>query len=332
MKQRNRVVILLILAVFCFTSTADAELAITEIMSQSVHELPTNCDWWELTNTGLSSVNLTDYSWDDESQIAGVVTFGNVIIGAGESIIILDAPSNDTDAWKSDWGLGNDVNVYDHSHFSGTFPGLGGSDGVFLYDSGDVLVTSVEYPSRTAGFSNEWAMKGTFLGLSVVGENGAYQSANLYPDVASPGYAVQHGPCSSSGRMMYWTDKDSAKIQRMNLESGCVEDILTSEDGLVNPRGLAIDIAAEKMYWADSITGVIHRSNLDGSGDVQLVTGLSLPADIALDTDNGKIYFAESDLSRIRRVNIDGSGPIEDVVTGLGQPYYIELDLTNSRI
>ena len=332
MRKRNWVVILLILVDFCFTSTANADLAITEIMSQSVHELPTNCDWWELTNIGLSPVDLTGYSWDDDSHTAGIVTFGNVIIGAAESIIILDAPSNDTDEWKSVWGLGDDANVYDHSHFSGAFPGLGSSDGVFLYDTNDVLVTSVTYPSRTAGFSNEWAMNGTFLGLSAVGENGAYQSANLYPDVASPGYAVKSEPCSSSGRMMYWTDKDSAKIQRMNLESGCVEDILTSAEGLVDPRGLAIDVASEKMYWADSTTGVIHRSNLDGSGDMQLVTGLSFPADIALDTDNGRIYFAESNLSRIRRVNIDGSGLIEDVVTGLGQPYYIELDLTNSRI
>ncbi len=331
MRKMDRVVILLILAGFCFTSTANAELAITEIMSQSEH-IGVAGDWWELTNTGPSSVNLTGYSWDDDSHIAGVVTFGNVIIGAGESIIILDAPSNDTDDWKSVWGLGDNANVYDHSHFSGTFPGLGSSDGVFLYDSGDVLVTSVEYPSRTSRISNEWAMNGTFLGLSVVGENGAYESTDTNTNIASPGYAVQSAPCSSSGRMMYWTDKDSAKIQRMNLESGCIEDILTSADGLVDPRGLAIDVASEKMYWADSITGVIHRSNLDGSGDVQLVTGLSFPADIALDTDNGKIYFAESDLSRIRRVNIDGSGPIEDVVTGLGQPYYIELDLTNSRI
>ncbi|MBC8217537.1 MAG: hypothetical protein H8E73_03655, partial [Planctomycetes bacterium] len=217
-------------------------------------------------------------------------------------------------------------------YFSGGFSGLGSSDGVFLYDTDDVPVTSATYPSRTAGFSNEWAENGTSLGLSVVGENGAYASVNASPDVASPGHTVRSQPCSSSGRMIYWTDKDTAKIQRMNLDSRCVEDILTSADGLLNPRGLAIDLPAEKMYWADSTTGVIHRSALDGSGDVQLVTGLSVPADIALDTGSGKIYFAETGSSRIRRVNLDGSGPIEDVVTGLGQPYYIELDLTNSRI
>jgi hypothetical protein len=332
MRTRNRMVISLILAGFCLAGTASAELAITEIMSQSVHAPPTDCDWWELTNSGLGSVDLTGYSWDDDHQRPGQNVFGSITIAAGESIIIRDVVTSPGDPWKNDWGLGAEVKVYDPSYFSGSFPGLGSSDGVFLYDTDDVLVTSVTYPSRTAGFSNEWAINGTYLGPSVVGENGAYLSANSTPDVASPGHAVRSEPCSSSGRMMYWTDKDSSKIQRMNLESRCVEDILTSADGLVDPRGLAIDLAAEKMYWADSVTGVIHRSKLDGSGDVQLVTGLSFSADIALDTHNGKIYLAETGSSRIRRVNLDGTGPIEDVVTGLGQPYYIELDLTNSRI
>jgi sugar lactone lactonase YvrE len=332
MRKTDLVSILSILAGLCLAATANGELAITEIMSQSLHAGP-NGDWWELTNTGPLSVNLTGYSWDDDHQRPGQSIFGGIVIGAGESIIILDHIDSDTLDWRSDWGiLGSRPNVYDRTYFSGSFSGLGSSDGVFLYDTDDVLVASVTYPSRTDRFSNEWAADGTSLGPSVVGENGAYQSANVVPDVASPGYAVESEPCSSSGRMMYWTDKDTSRIQRMNLDSGCVENILTSADGLVEPRGLAIDVVNAEMYWVDSSTGVVHRSGLDGSGDVQLVTGLSFPADIALDTGNGKVYFAETGTSSIRCVNIDGSGPIEDVVTGLGQPYYIELDSTNSRI
>ncbi|HLB75271.1 MAG TPA: lamin tail domain-containing protein, partial [Sedimentisphaerales bacterium] len=332
MSRRIRRVILSIFAGCAFIATADAQLAITEIMSQSAHNSPTACDWWELTNTGPSSVNLTGYSWDDDHQRPGQNVFAGITIAAGESIIIRDVVAGAGDPWKADWGLGPEVHVYDPTYFSGAFSGLGSADGVFLYDTDSVLVASAAYPTRAVGFSDELAANGTSLGLSVVGENGAYRSANASPDVAAPGHAVQSEPCSSSGRMLYWTDKDSAKIQRMNLDSGCVEDILTSADGLSNPRGFAIDVAAEKMYWADSAAGAIHRSALDGSGDVQLVTGLSFPSDMALDIDNGKIYVAETGSSSIRRVNLDGSGPIEDVVTGVGQPYYIELDLTNSRI
>ena len=336
MSKGNRVLILLVLVGFCFTATANAELAITEIMSQSAHSGTTDGDWWELTNTSLVSVDLTGYSWDDDDShgppVPGTVTFGSITIGAGESIIILDDTGSSTALWKSQWALAPGVNVYDHSHFTGGFSGLGGSDGIALFDASDVLVTSVTYPNRATGISNEWGTDGTFLGLSVVGENGAYQSVNASPDVASPGHTVQSEPCSSSGRMIYWTDKDTAKIQRMNLDSGCLEDILTDGDGLANPRGLAIDTSSNKMYWSDGTRGEIHRANLDGSGNELLLAGLSYPTDLALDTENSKIYFSETGQARIRKVNIDGTGPIENVITGTGVPYYLTLDLTNSRI
>ena len=332
MRKRNRVVILLVLAVFCLGATANGELAITEIMSQSLHTGP-NGDWWELTNTGPLSVDLTGYSWDDDHQRAGQNVFGDIVIGAGESIIILDHIDDDTLNWRSDWGiLESGPNVYDRSYFSGNFSGLGSSDGVFLYDTYNAPVTSATYPSRTDRFSNEWAADGTFLGLSVVGENGAYQSVNMIPDVASPGHSVQSEPCSSSGRMMYWTDKDTASIQRMNLDTGCVEDILTSADGLVDPRGLAIDGAVEKMYWADNGTNKIHRANLDGSNVADLVNGLLYPADIALHLSDGKVYWADRDAGKIQCKNLDGAGPVEDVITGIYQPYYLAIDTVNGKI
>ncbi|MHC4745536.1 MAG: hypothetical protein ACYS8Z_26780, partial [Planctomycetota bacterium] len=331
MSGRNRIGTLVIVAGLCLTTAANAELVITEIMSQSAH-IGQNGDWWELTNTGPLQVFLAGYSWDDDHQRPGQNVFGNIGIGVGESIIILDHAGAETTAWRADWGLQAGVNVYDTSYFSGSFSGLGGSDGVFLYDTLGAPVTSATYPSRATGISNEWAADGTSLGLSVAGETGAYRSANASPDTASPGYVVSSEPCSSSGRMLYWADKDTAKIQRVNLDSGCVEDILTSADGLSNPRGFTIDAAAEKMYWADTATGVIYQSNLDGSDIVQIVAGLLSPADIALDPDGDKVYFSEIGTGSIRRAKTDGSGGIEDIVTNVFQPYYIELDSTNSRI
>ena len=332
MSKGNQVAFLLVLAGFCLGATANAELAITEIMSQSLHDHPTDCDWWELTNTGGASVDLTGYSWDDVRQRIGQNLFESITIAAGESIIIRDVVAAPGEPWKGDWGLGAEVNVYDPGYFYGSFSSLGASDGVFLYDTGNVLVASVTYPARMSGLSNEWAMDGTFLGLSVVGENGAYQSANVIVDVASPGYAPQSTPCSNSGRIIYWTDKDSSKIQRMNIDGGCVEDILTSADGLVDPRGLAIDAAGEKMYWAENGTGKIHRSNLDGSNVEGVAVGLSYPADIALDPGDGKVYWADRDAGKIQRKNLDGAGATEDVITGIYQPYYLALDLVNGKI
>ncbi|MHC4477483.1 MAG: hypothetical protein ACYTEL_17685 [Planctomycetota bacterium] len=172
-----------------YFASVNAALAVTEIMSSSSH-VGTNSDWWELTCAGTSTVDLAGYSWDDDHQRVGENVFGNVTIGPGESIIVIDADPAGVSAWKNDWDLGAEVGVYGVDYFSGSFSGLGSADGVFLYDPGGDQVTSVTYPSRTTGFSNEWDTDGTFLGLSAVGENGAYQSLNSSPDVASPGYAV----------------------------------------------------------------------------------------------------------------------------------------------
>ena len=198
MENGRRVIILLVLAGLFLTATTNADLMITEIMSRSRHHFDTNGDWWELTNTGALAVDLMDYSWCDDHQIPGTNVFGNISIAAGESIIILDTVNPDSvDDWKSMWGLlPKGVNVYDDViYFSDCFSGLGESDGVFLYDASDSLVNFVEYPNRMTGFSNEWAIDGTYLGLSVIGENGAYQSFDREPDVGSPGTGVPE-PCT----------------------------------------------------------------------------------------------------------------------------------------
>jgi len=197
MKKLCRFVILLLLTGFYFTETTHASLVITEIMSQSMHETDTNGDWWELTNTSPSSVYLTGYSWDDSSGVPGTIVFDSITIDAGESIIILDEDPTKIDAWKTCWGLGTEVNVYakDSFTFSDAFPEFGGSDGIFVYDSSDLQVAHVSYPTQTDGFSNAWDINTTFLGISSEGQYGAWQSSCSSPDVGSPGLAIPE-PCS----------------------------------------------------------------------------------------------------------------------------------------
>ena len=46
---------------------------------------------------------------------------------------------------------------------------------------------------------------------------------------------------------MYWTDQSTSKIQRADLSSSNVEDLITT--GLSQPFGIALDVGGEKMYW-----------------------------------------------------------------------------------
>ena len=90
---------------------------------------------------------------------------------------------------------------------------------------------------------------------------------------------------------MYWTNYQwtgtalvpgSGEILRANLDGSQAEDLVTS--GLDRPDGLALDVAAGKMYWADRDKSKIQRANLDGSQVEDLITsGLDRPSDIALD-------------------------------------------------
>ncbi len=308
-----------------------AELVVTEIMSQSSHNGATDCDWWELTNTGPVAVNLQGYSWDDNDPIVGQNAFESIVVEPGQSAIFRDYVDTSDGAWRRDWDLADDVAVYDPDSFGGTFSALGSQDGIYVFDTAGRIVASASYVERIRGYSNAWDTAGKYLGVSLNGLYGAYRSENSDPDVASPGYA-EPGAIDRPKRWIYWSDKNAVKIQRGNRDGGQIEDVLTIADGLVEPRGLAIDLPKEKMYWADGVRGTIQRADLDGTDMEGLATGLLFPTDIALDLKNRLIYFSDTGVSKIRRMRMDGSGPIEDVVNGAGQPYYLEIDLIDNRL
>jgi len=182
------------LAVSLFGQTAFAALAITEVASTSgaTEAELSGLDWWELTNTGPSSVLLNGYEWEDNNpQGPGVDTAifpAGVTISAGESIIIHDGDSAVPAAFRSVWGLANTVQVLNGDLFGGNnmFSGLSsGGDQVNLYDNMGSLVSSVTFPGSTTGVSFEWDTQGNSRGLSVVGEFGAYSAAG--GRIGSPG-------------------------------------------------------------------------------------------------------------------------------------------------
>jgi hypothetical protein len=162
-----------------------------------------NGDWWELSNTGSSPVNLLGYLWaDTEDAIGGATPKPNVFpsftINPGESIIILDEQSSSETAWLANWGSST-VTILSEDELTsidgGTdaFSGLGGGgDAVFLYSPSSNLLSSYVYGTATAGSSFEADAGGGDLGLSVVGENGAFAGANN--DIGSPGLAAVPEP------------------------------------------------------------------------------------------------------------------------------------------
>jgi sugar lactone lactonase YvrE len=142
------------------------------------------------------------------------------------------------------------------------------------------------------------------------------------------GTVLALAPRPARATTVYFSDKDAARISRLDPGQPA-RVLLASADGLVDPRGVALDLGAGKLYWADNGTRSIRRANLDGSGAEDVITTGPLgPSDIELDLAHGHLYWADRDKNQIARANLDGSG-VTVVRSGAGvvQPYYLALDV-----
>jgi predicted extracellular nuclease len=92
------------LAGFAIASPATAQMRITEYMYSGA-----NGEFVEFTNVGSSSIDMTGWSFDDDSETPGTVdlsAFGS--IAAGESVILTETAAADC---RTGWSLCDAVKV-----------------------------------------------------------------------------------------------------------------------------------------------------------------------------------------------------------------------------
>lgn len=136
--------------------------------------------------------------------------------------------------------------------------------------------------------------------------------------------------------IIYWTDVtlDEFALKRASADGSPPQTIL---QGLSHPRGAAIDLIHQKIFWADPGSLSIRRANLDGSDPMTVAQARNGAAYIALDPLNGKVYWSDSHDpgfvdSKIRRVNMDGANPVDVIATGLIHPASIALDVPRGKL
>ncbi len=139
---------------------------------------------------------------------------------------------------------------------------------------------------------------------------------------------------------MYWTnstssfsDDESFSLMSANLDGSNVQLLTNSDDFLDRPNGIALNAAAGQLYWVDSGRDAIYRYDLNDGMVENIVwrTETDGPKDICLDIEGGKIYWTDIFGKRIQKADLDGEN-IEDLITGLSLPNYIDIDPKNEKI
>jgi predicted extracellular nuclease len=132
---------LLALTVFgAFASSAQAAtIQITEWMYQGANDTG---EFIEFTNLGTTAVDMTGWSFDDDSRNANTVSLsGFGIVNAGESVILTESTAA---AFRANWNLSANVDV-----IGGNSTNLGRADEINLFDSTGTLVDRLTYGDQS---------------------------------------------------------------------------------------------------------------------------------------------------------------------------------------
>jgi len=194
------------------TVPAHAAIAISEVDANG-SSATYAADWFELTNTGSTAVNITGWKMDDNSNsFANAVALRGVTsIAAGQSIVFIEGTATGTTdaaidaAFKSAWFGSNVPASLAIGNYGGSGVGLSATvDAVNIFDSTGSLITRVDFNASTLGqtFDNAAGLNNTAIStLSVIGVNGAFKSFNA-TEIGSPG-TVAAVPEANTYSMMF---------------------------------------------------------------------------------------------------------------------------------
>src|SRR5262245_39604222 len=118
-------------------TTALAEIRITEWMYDG-----NGGEFIELTNLGNSPVDMSGWSYDDDSRIAGEFDLsGFGVVQPRETVIFTEAPAEE---FRTTWGLGPQVKIVGDLGLPNA-NGLGRNDSLVLFDAGNSVVDQLGY-------------------------------------------------------------------------------------------------------------------------------------------------------------------------------------------
>jgi hypothetical protein len=196
-----------------------------------------------------------------------------------------------------------------------------------------LVVLAVQAPAQTVSriYWTEWSYYSP-TSSRVARANADGTGIITLIDGLNSGAGVKDLVVDSQAGKLYIANPIDNCLERCNLD-GTERETVVSD---VNCRGLALDLNANRIYFADYAYNdpAICRAYLDGTG-VEILHVASDGCDmqgICLDLPAGKLYWAERMDQQIWLCNLDftGAGLILQCYEGIGHPW--GLAVTSSRI
>jgi hypothetical protein len=147
---------------------------------------------------------------------------------------------------------------------------------------------------------------------------------------------------TSTGKI-YWSNmadgNPNGSLQRANLDGTGIEYVVKPAE-THTPKQIQLDVVHGKIYWSDRDGLKIQRSNLDGSANEVLVSGLKNPVGMELDIAKGYFYWSDRNAGTINRAHFSmpagqtatNRKDIDTLISGLTRPIDLGLDIPRGQI
>jgi hypothetical protein len=180
---------------------AHADIRITEVAPYASGNTAYGADWFELTNTGTTAVDITGWRVDDSSAAFGasLALRGITSIGAGQSVVFIESNASGTNdatrlsGFVNAWFNGAAPASFAMGFYGGSGIGLStGGDAVNIYNAAGALQAGVSFGTSDdsapfQSFDNAAGQNGVAISqLSALGANGARVSFDGI-EIGSPG-------------------------------------------------------------------------------------------------------------------------------------------------
>lgn len=151
-------------ALLAVAGAANAQMRITEWMYQGA-----NLEFIEFTNVGNAPIDMTGWSYDDDSRAPGstpLSAFG--IVAPGESVLLVESTAA---AFRTAWNLPASIKII--GEFTNN---LGRNDEINLYNASNDLVDRLTYGDQAfPGSIRTQNISGVPVSLAALGANDVYQ-------------------------------------------------------------------------------------------------------------------------------------------------------------